>query len=210
MMPAWSHHRLRLAGLLALLCVLAIALAGFGGSPQSPLPTTTGEPTFVGPVTNLVASAQGQDAGAVRFTWTAAENAQVHFVAYLKSTDAAARNFGSTQMAAFNGTEGVIGGLEGGTSYDFYAIGMRWNWIDYGAVWGSWSNRTAATSQGTPQIGSSTALPAMEPTFVGPVTNVVASTQGQDAGAVRLTWTAAENAQVHFVAYLKSTGRGRP
>ena len=48
-------------------------------------------------------------------------------------------------MTAFNGIEGVIGGLEAGTSYDFYAIGMRWNWIDYGAVWGSWSNRTAAT-----------------------------------------------------------------
>ena len=203
-MPAWKHHRLRLAGLFALLCALAVALAGFGGSPQAPLPTTTEEPTFVGPVSNLTATTADREHGAVRLTWTAAENAQVHFVAYLKSTDAAARNFGGTQMAAFSGTDGVISGLEGGTSYDFYAIGMRWNWIDYGAVWGSWAGPVSATPQETPQTAPTTALSSAEPSSVGPVTNVVATTVGQEHGAVRLTWTEAENAQVHFVAYLKS------
>ncbi|MYC32858.1 MAG: hypothetical protein F4X64_06740 [Chloroflexi bacterium] len=145
-MPTRNHHyRLRLAGLFVLLCVLAVALVGFGGSAQSPLPTPTEEPTFVGPVTNLVASAQGQDAGAVRLTWTAAENALVHFIVYLKSEDYSAGNYTDVRMVPFNGSEGVISGLEGGTSYDFIARGMRLNFNPYDEIWGGWSQWVSAT-----------------------------------------------------------------
>ena len=114
--------------------------------------TTTSQPAplaaesnSVGPVANLVASAKGQEAGAVRLTWDEAENAQVHFVVYVKSDELTAGSYSTAQMVPFAGSQGVIGGLEGATSYHFIAIGMRWNWVDYGTVWGTWSGWTAAT-----------------------------------------------------------------
>ena len=48
-------------------------------------------------------------------------------------------------MAPFAGSEGVVSGLEGGTSYYFIVIGMRWNWVEYGTVWGTWSSWVSAT-----------------------------------------------------------------
>ena len=201
MMSALVLRRFSPFFIFALLCALAVALVGFSGSTQA---SSSTEPDFVGPVTNVAASTDGQEAGAVRLTWTAAENAQVHFVAYLKSADLDAGNYGGVRMAPFSGSAGVISGLEGGASYVFLVIGMRWNWIDYGTVWGDWSQRISATALGPPLETPDTTLPSTEPDFVGPVANLAASTDGQEAGAVRLTWTAAENAQVHFVAYLKS------
>ena len=127
--------------LLALLCVLGVALAGFGGSAQSPAT----EPSSVGRATNLAASTVGQDDGSVRLTWSAASDAQVYFMVYLKSSDLAARSFGQVQMVPFAGTEGVVRGLEGGAEYSFIVTGMRWNWVNYGAVWGSWSDWETAT-----------------------------------------------------------------
>ena len=187
--------------LLALLCVLGVALAGFGGSAQSPAT----EPSSVGRATNLRASTVGQDDGSVRLTWSAADDAQVHFVVYLKSSDLEARNFGQVQMVPFTGTEGVVRGLEGGAEYSFIVTGMRWNWVvNYGAVWGSWSDWETTTPRGT-AAGMGTALPATEPQSVGRATNLSASTVGQEDGSVRLTWTAADDAQVHFVVYLKSS-----
>ena len=109
-----------------MLGLLAAALAGFGGAPQSggTTPATDAEPPAVGPVTNLSASVDGQPLGAVRLTWTAAENAQVYFIAYIKSADITNGSFAAPpQMAAFNGTEGVITGLEPGTPYSFIAVG---------------------------------------------------------------------------------------
>ena len=145
MTPAWNRHRLRLAGLFGLLCSLAMALVGFSGYPQSEQPTTTEEPTFVGPVANLVASTEGQAVGAVRLTWTAAENAQVHFVIYLKSEDLTARNYTDVRVVPFGDSEGVISGLESGTSYHFIVRGMRFNFIKYAEVWGNWSQWASAT-----------------------------------------------------------------
>ena len=106
------------------------------------------EPQFVGPVTNLAASALGQESGSVLLTWSEAQNAQVHFVAYVKSAELSASNYGSAQMVPFAGSQGVVRGLEGGTSYSFIVIGMRWNWAEYGTVWGSWSNWVASTPSG--------------------------------------------------------------
>ncbi len=191
----------RLVCLFALFCALAATFVGFGGTAQS----SAIEPTSVGRATNLVASTAGQDDGTVRLTWTAAPDAQVHFVVYLKTSDLVALNVGQARMAPFAGTEGVITGLEGGTEYSFIVTGMRWNWVrDYGAVWGTWSNwRTATPRDATADMGA--ALPITEPTSVGQVTNLVASTAGQDDGTVRLTWTAAPDAQVHFVVYLKTS-----
>ena len=142
-MTPWHPHRFRLWFPFALLGALTVALVGFGGSPQAPLPSA--EPQSVGPVTNMVASTESQAVGAVRLTWTAAENAQVHFIVYLKSSDNVAGNSSVARMDTFNGTEGVLRGLEPGTSYDFIAIGMRWNWINYGVVWGGWSEWVSAT-----------------------------------------------------------------
>ena len=106
------------------------------------------EPQFVGPVSSLAASADGQEDGAVRLIWSPAENAQVHFVIYVKSEELYAGNYASARMAPFSGSEGVITGLDGGTSYHFNVIGMRWNWAEYGTVWGSWSNWVASTPSG--------------------------------------------------------------
>ena len=131
------------ASLLALLCALTLVLAGFGGSPQQPLPPL--EPETVGQVTGLRASTEGQGPGTVKLTWNAAENAQVYFVVYLKTDDARAKDYGSTKMATFTTTEGAISGLESGTSYHFVVAGMRWNWAKYGAVWGKWSSWVSMT-----------------------------------------------------------------
>ena len=135
-------------GLIALLCALTLAMAGFGGSPQVPLPPAS--PVGVGQVTNLRASAVSQAPGTVKLTWNSAANAQVYFVVYLKSSEAKAGNYDSVRMKAFTGTEGVISGLPAGTPYHFIVTGMRWNWPSYGATWGSWS----AWSSARPSAGS--------------------------------------------------------
>ena len=190
--------------ILVLLCTVALAFVGFSGSPQSTQPAA--EPASVGTVEDLEASATGQDPGSVLLTWTAAENAQVHFVVYIESVDLANGEYGEARMVPFAGSEGMITGLEGGTSYSFIVTGMRWNWVEYGRVWGSWSTWVSATPEGQPSRAgsSSSASSATEPTTVGTVENLETSTTGLDAGSVRLTWTAAENAQVHFVVYIKS------
>ena len=95
--------------LLTLLCVLGVALAGFGGSAQSPAT----EPSSVGRATNLRASTVGQDDGSVRLTWSAALDAQVYFMVYLKSSDLEARNFGQGPDGALYG-DGGCGERPGG------------------------------------------------------------------------------------------------
>ena len=187
-------------GLLALLCALAVAWTAFGETAQSSLPAV--EPQTVGPVANLTATADGQETGAVQLTWSEAENAQVHFVVYLKTAELHASNFGSARMAPFAGSQGVVSGLEGGPSYSFIIIGMRWNWVEYGTVWGSWSDWASATPGGSASATSTAS--AAEPQSVGPTTNLTASADEQESGTVRLTWSEAENAQVHFVVYVKS------
>ncbi len=188
-------------GLFLLLSILAVALAGFGANAQSPLPAV--EPQSVGPVTNLATSTDDQESGVVRLSWSEAENAQVHFVVYVKSAELTAGNYGSAQMAPFAGSEGVISGLQGGTSYHFIVIGMRWNWVDYDTVWGSWSDWVSDTTSGAASTTGGQPVPE-EPRSVGSVANLTASTDGQEAGAVQLAWTEARNAQVHFVVYVKS------
>ena len=188
-------------GLFGILCALAMAMAGFGGNAQPPLQAP--EPDTVGPVTNLTATTAGQADGSVRLTWSQAANAQVHFVMYARSDEASAGNYANARMAPFAGTEGVIDGLDGGASYSFIVIGMRWNWVDYGAVWGPWSSWVSATPAGS----AATVQPettAAEPDTVGMPANLTASADGQEPGTVRLTWSQAENAQVHFVVYVES------
>ena len=182
-----------------MLGLLAIALAGFGGAPQA---QAQAEPQTIGAVSNLAARADGQPAGTVRVSWDAADNAQTHFVVYLKSTDAAAGSYAGARMAAFSGANGVIGGLEPGTAYSFIVIGMRWNWVNYGAVWGQWSDWAAATPSGTAGPPAAAVTPAAEPQTVGRVTGLAVSTEGQPAGTVRVSWDAADNAQTHFIAYV--------
>ena len=161
------------------------------------------EPQFVGPVSSLAASADGQGDGTVRLIWSPAENAQVHFVIYVKSEELYAGNYASARMAPFSGSEGVITGLDGGTTYHFNVIGIRWNWVEYGAVWGSWTDWASATPVGGGAT-SDAEPPLTEPQNVGRATNLTASADGQEAGTVRVTWSEADNAQVHFVIYVKS------
>ena len=201
MVPAWFRLSSWFVCKLALLCVLTAALSGFGGFAQSVLPDL--EPRTVGPVTNLAATVEGQPPGSVKLTWTAAENAQVHFVVYLKATDASVGNYGAARMASFGGTEGVIEGLEGGTQYLLIALGMRWNWIQYGTIWGDWSQWVFATPPAGGFSPPPAQSPATEPDIVGRVSNVAVGSAGEP-GAARVTWTPAQNAQVHFVVYIRS------
>ena len=117
--PAAAYPRRRtlsrsilIAAALAMFVVVGMALALKPANAQG---TPAAEPTFVGQAANLVASTAGQDDGAVRLTWTGAQNAQVHFLVYLKTSDLTERNFGHVRMVPFAGTEGVVAGLEGGT-----------------------------------------------------------------------------------------------
>ena len=45
----------------------------------------------------------------------------------------------------FVGSQGVVSGLISEAPYYFAIVGMRWNWIIYGTVWGGWSNLISAT-----------------------------------------------------------------
>lgn len=129
----------------ALAAVVAAALT-LGGSER--LAAAQSEPQTVGDVTGFAASVEGQPNGSVHLAWNAADNAQVYFVVYIKSTDLVAGNYGSVQMRPFNGTEGTIDGLDGGVPYGFTVTGMRWNWINYGTVWGNFAAWQHATPPG--------------------------------------------------------------
>ena len=141
------------------------------------------EPQFVGPVTNLAASIIGQESGSVLLTWTPAQNAQVHFAVYIRSADLAVGNYETTRMIPFEGSGGVIGGLEGGTSYNFIVIGMRWNWINYGTVWGTWSSWRDATPQHTEAPVSNPAS-QMSCIIIGVVTDDVGPVRNAPVRAV--------------------------
>ena len=71
-------------------------------------------------VGNLTASADEQMGGAVQLTWSEAENAQVHFVVYVKTAELSAGSYGSARMVTFAGSQGVVRRLEDGTSYSFH------------------------------------------------------------------------------------------
>ena len=204
MVSAWIRQRSWFVCKLAVLCLLAVALSGFGGLAQPAPPNL--DPQTVGRVTNLTATTAGQPPGTVRLTWTEAENAQVHFVAYIKATDVSTRNYGAVRVASFAGGEGVIEGLEGGTPYVFTAIGMRWNWIQFGEVWGDWSEWEFATPTGQRPTMPTTQSPTTEPSIVGPVTDVTVRNIGGPFG-VQVAWSPARNAQIHFVVYIESADR---
>ena len=89
--------------LAALAAVTAAALA-FGVSERPA--AAQSEPQTVGDVTGLTATTQGQPDGAVQLTWNAAENAQVYFVVYSKTSDLMAGSYGSVQMRPFSGNQG--------------------------------------------------------------------------------------------------------
>ena len=163
-LPTLRRGRARIIVLAALLlCTISVALAVITVSAQSggngPVTHTgVGEPETVGPVSNLTATAAD---GEVRLAWTPAQNAQVHFVVYLPAADARAGNYADTQMVAVSGgSNTVIAGLSNGTAYIFNAIGMRWNWVNYGAVWGSWDRWANATPAAAP---TATPAPATRP-----------------------------------------------
>ena len=122
---------------------ITIGTADLEEAPPPALPAA--EPQFVGPITRLTAATQGRPAGSVRLAWTPAQNAQVHFAVHIKSADVTAGNYATAQMVPFAGADGVISGLESGISYHFIVIGMRWNWVEYGTVWGTWSSWQTAT-----------------------------------------------------------------
>ena len=188
---------------LAPTAVLAALVTAFlvAAVPDSTI-SARSEPATVGAVTGLIASADDQAPGVVRLTWNAAENAQVYFVLYLEEDEFRAGSYGGIRMRAFNGTEGEIAGLVGGRSYRFYATGMRWNFGNFGTVWGAWSQQATATPA-TGGVPSGAPVAQSEPATVGAVTGLIASADDQAPGVVRLTWNAAENAQVYFVLYLE-------
>ena len=190
--PALLRGRARITVLAILLCALAAALTAITVSAQSPggdgdgpvAHTGLGEPETVGQVTNLTVTAAD---GAVRLTWTPAQNAQVHFVVYLPTADASAGNYAGTRMAAVSGgNDTVIAGLSNGTSYSFNAIGMRWNWVNYGAVWGSWDSWVNATPTATP-APADTPTPTLAPT---PTPTLASPAPGGGGGAGATTATA--------------------
>ena len=191
-LPALLRGRARIIVLAILLCALAAALTAITVSAQSPggdgdgpvAHTGVGEPETVGQVTNLTATAAD---GAVHLTWTPAQNAQVHFVVYLPTADASAGNYAGTQMVAVSGgSDTVIAGLSNGTSYSFNAIGMRWNWVNYGAVWGSWDSWVNATPTATP-APADTPTPTLAPT---PTPTLAPPAPGGGGGAGATTATA--------------------
>ena len=137
-------------------------------------------------------------------SWDAADNAQVHFVVYIKSSDAATGSYAGVQMASFSGADGVISGLEPGTEYQFIVIGMRWNWVNYGAFWGAWSDWAPATTSGTAGSPTGAAPSPVEPQQVTQVSRLSARAAGQPTGAVRVSWEPADNAQAYFVVYVKA------
>ena len=145
MLREFARRHARSISLLLLLIVLSVSVSGLAGSAQGQSPTPPVEPDWVGPVSRLTVSAAGQAPGSVRLTWVPAQNAQVHFVMYTRAEEAAAGNYVNAEMAPFYGTEGVVGSLDGGTEYQFIAIGMRWNWQNFGTVWGEWSEWVSAT-----------------------------------------------------------------
>ena len=199
------------AGALALAALLVVVLT-FGATPAAAqVATSEPSPPAVGQVTGLTASSAGMADGAVRVRWTAAENAQTYIVAYIRSDDAAAGSYGRTQVVGFNGTDGTIDGLDGGVSYDFIAVGMRWNWARYQPVWGEWSNRDSATPGGTPPSAPRPSPPP-EPQWVGQVTDLmVGGALGQNTGAVQASLDAGgERAGAFRNLYAVGRRRRRP
>ena len=194
-----DHRRQAVVVAVALVAVVA-ALLVLSVSERSS--SAQSEPQTVGRVTGLAASADGQPDGTVRLTWNAAENAQVYMVLFLKHDDVIAGNYANGQMRAFTATQGAISGLDGGAKYYFVARGMRFNWSDFSEALGDWSTVSSATPNGVSGEPSSTS-PQSEPQTVGRVTGLQASSEGQPPGTVRLTWNAAENAQVYMVLFLK-------
>ena len=146
-------------------------------------PSGLTEPQFVGPVTNLTVSTLSLQSGSVRLTWTPALNAQVHFALYVRSADVLGGNYATAQMVPFHGSEGVISGLEAGTGYHFIVIGMRWNWINYGPVWGTWSSWRDATPQHTaaPVSNPASQMPCI---IIGVVTDDVGPVRNAPVFAV--------------------------
>lgn len=138
----------RAACLALLLCVVAVAVTGFGGTRQAFPPAT--EPDTVGPVTNLSASAVAREPGGVRLAWTPAENAHTHFVLYIRSEDIAIGKYDSAQVVAVTGSTTTIVGLQSGTSYHFVVRGMRLSLTNYAAVWGPWSDWVSETPRQVP------------------------------------------------------------
>ena len=55
----------------------------------------------------------------------------------------------ASKCARSAGTKATIDGLDGGVPYSFTVTGMRWNWINYGAVWGNFATWQHATPSGT-------------------------------------------------------------
>ena len=145
MLPGIVRRYAPYIGLLLSLSVLSILVAEPTGSAQGQSPTQPVEPGWVGPVSQVRASTTGQDPGSVHLTWVPALNAQFHFVMYTRADEAATGNYVNAKVTSFLGPEGVIRELEGGTEYSFIVIGMRWNWRNYGVVWGEWSGWVSAT-----------------------------------------------------------------
>ena len=130
-MTPWNWHPRRFRRLFpfALLCALTVALVGFGGSPQAPVPPP--EPQSVGPVANLVASAESQGVGTVRLTWTAAENAQSPFHRISEVVGLGCRRFERRADGAFqwNG-----GGPQRSGTWDFLRLHRHWNAVELDKV----------------------------------------------------------------------------
>ena len=194
-----DHWRGTVVIAVVLVAVLA-ALLALGVSERSA--TAQSEPETVGRVTGLTATAEGQPPGTVHLTWNAAENAQVYFVYYIEEKDLNVSNWSAGQMRAFNVTEATIDGLAGGTTYYFAASGMRWHFGTFKPLWGGWDYWQAATPTGSAASPTPVAS-QLEPEIVGAVTGLAASAEGKPSGTVRLTWNAAEDAQVYFVYYIE-------
>ena len=144
MLRPTSRRYRRSIGLLLLLGILSVMLGGFGGSGEvsaTTPPPPPREPDSVGPVSGVTASTSGQAPGAVRLTWTPAQNAQVHFVMYTRAAEAEAGNYTNARVVPFSGSEGVITGLRPGTRYQFIPRSGAW-----GRLWPAAPERVLAQS----------------------------------------------------------------
>ena len=213
---AQNHRRLALVP-MGMLGALAAALLIFGLYERPA--AAQSEPQTVGRVTGLTATAAGQPDGTVRLTWNAAENAQVYFVYYIEQKEKDASNWANGQMRAFTGNPSAqldrIGRRREVPTIiaaSGYALATLARSNPCGEVLGLLVNRPIRNTLWRSSVRHPvlTSLHSLSQQTVGPGHRPdKRAAEGQPPGTVRLTWSAAENAQVYYGPFTSSTMKQR-